>query len=314
MAIRDSYDYRFDEDVPNETTNQCPECNGRVRTNARETICDDCGLVIDEQQIDHGPEWYSGDEETNRKRTGNPRTPTYHDYGLTTALYGRTDSNGNTLPETKRRQFRRLRTQHWRASWGTKANRNLGHGFTEIRRLVSALSMSTTVRDQACTLFRTAQDHDLLRGRSVESVAAASVYATIRCLGQPRTLADLAEYSPNDEATLRGAYRVLNAELDLPAQPPRPQSYVAKVASALAIPTDVEHRAKYMAKRATETALVTGCNPAGVAAGCLAIVTDEHDIDVLQTELATVADVSTETVRAQRDRIRNELKVTEVVA
>jgi len=58
MATRDIYETGFDEDVRTESSaNQYPECVGRVTTNTVETVCEDCGLVIDEQRIDHGPEW-----------------------------------------------------------------------------------------------------------------------------------------------------------------------------------------------------------------------------------------------------------------
>lgn len=59
MATRDIYESGFDEDVPNEQIRACPECNGRIRTNAVETVCDECGLVLDEQRIDHSPEWWT---------------------------------------------------------------------------------------------------------------------------------------------------------------------------------------------------------------------------------------------------------------
>jgi len=49
MATRDIYETGFDEDIQtNSSTNPCPECDGRVTTNAVETICEDCGLIIDE--------------------------------------------------------------------------------------------------------------------------------------------------------------------------------------------------------------------------------------------------------------------------
>ena len=38
----------------------CPECeSGNIVTDADqgELVCDDCGLVLDERQIDRGPEW-----------------------------------------------------------------------------------------------------------------------------------------------------------------------------------------------------------------------------------------------------------------
>ena len=68
MAIRDIYETGFDEDVPTESSaNQCPECDGRVTTNAVDPVCEDCGLVIDEQRIDHGPEWRAYDEDERER-------------------------------------------------------------------------------------------------------------------------------------------------------------------------------------------------------------------------------------------------------
>jgi len=95
MATRDIYETGFDEDVQtNSSTNPCPECDGRVTTNAIETICEDCGLVIDEQRIDHGPEWRTHDQD-QRKRTGAPLTAARHDRGLSTEIGRGKDANGN---------------------------------------------------------------------------------------------------------------------------------------------------------------------------------------------------------------------------
>ncbi|KAB7512593.1 TFIIB-type zinc ribbon-containing protein, partial [Halosegnis rubeus] len=37
----------------------CPECGGSLATDTEhgETVCEDCGLVIEEDSIDRGPEW-----------------------------------------------------------------------------------------------------------------------------------------------------------------------------------------------------------------------------------------------------------------
>ena len=64
MTMRDIYETTFDEDVqPDLAINQCPECDGRVTTNAVETICDECGLVIDDQLVTLDSTWrrHSGD-------------------------------------------------------------------------------------------------------------------------------------------------------------------------------------------------------------------------------------------------------------
>lgn len=47
-----------------------------MASNTRETVCDDCELVIDERRLDHRPEWRDcGDADSNPERTGDPLTP-----------------------------------------------------------------------------------------------------------------------------------------------------------------------------------------------------------------------------------------------
>lgn len=105
MATRHIYETDFDEDVSNDNT-PCPECGGQVRTNTVETVCEDCGLVIDEQKIDHGPEWRSfEDDEETPNRTGAPLTVARHDRGLSTKIGRRKDANGNELSGQKRQRL-----------------------------------------------------------------------------------------------------------------------------------------------------------------------------------------------------------------
>jgi len=69
MATRDIYETGFDEDVQtNSSTNPCPEVMGGSLPTRDRNDPEDCGLVIDEQRIDHGPEWRTYDQD-QRKRT-----------------------------------------------------------------------------------------------------------------------------------------------------------------------------------------------------------------------------------------------------
>lgn len=55
------------------STQGCPECDGHLGVEADETVCSDCGLVVSEYRIDHGPEWRSfSDDDRNPARTGAP--------------------------------------------------------------------------------------------------------------------------------------------------------------------------------------------------------------------------------------------------
>ena len=163
MGSRDIHERTFDEDVQADSSaNPCPESGGHVTTNSVETVCEDCGLVLESQPIDHGPEWRSfEDDKTNSERTGAPLTPARHDRGLSTEIGYKTDGSGNTLSGSKRCQLGRLRREHNRGRWRSKAERNLGHGLSETRRVASALDLPTSIRDQACALFRTVRSSEV---------------------------------------------------------------------------------------------------------------------------------------------------------
>ncbi|MFB6185145.1 MAG: transcription initiation factor IIB family protein [Haloarculaceae archaeon] len=271
----------------------CPECDGRLRTDDRETVCAECGLVVAEDAIDRGPEWRSfDDEDGERARTGAPLTRSRHDRGLSTEIGYSTRVKGR-----KRRRLARMRRQHDRAHISSKAERNQVYAFTEIRRIVGALDLPESIRDRACVLFESAQDADLLRGRSLEGFAAATVYATCRADSLSRTVEEVTAVTKADAAELRAAYDALNRELGLPTGPIDPREYLARFASALSLSAAVERRARELADHAHEEGLVSGRNPGGVAAACLYTAACERDRDLTQRAAADAAGVTPVTLR-----------------
>jgi transcription initiation factor TFIIB len=308
MATRDIYESGFDEDVRAESSaNQCPECDGRVTTNAVETICEDCGLVIDEQRIDHGPEWRAYDDE-KCERTGAPLTTARHDRGLSTEIGRGTDAKGNEISGQKRRRLARMRREQTRGRWRSKAERNLAHGLCEVRRLTSALELSHSVRDQASQLFRSAQNEDLLRGRSIEAIAAASVYGACRCNGLSRLVDDVSEVARVAESRATNAYKTLNEELGLPAEPVSPSMFVPRLASDLECPDEIRQRARTLAEQAEERGVTIGVHPAGFAAACLYKAGREEGRWLTQRDVAESGDVTSTTVRTHHETL-NELAV-----
>ena len=298
MASRDIYQQTFDEDVQQTAHNTCPECSGRVTTNVHETVCEDCGLVIADEQIDHGPEWREfEDQETSRRRTGGPNTVARHDRGIGTEIGWGLDSSDRNRDHRKRRQLARLRREHRRSKTDSKAERNLRQGFIEIRRMTSALGLSRSIRDQACQLFRTAQDADLLQGRSIEVIASASVYAVCRLNEQPRPFGDVARVSKMSEEKIQRGYRLLNRELDLPVPPADPMQYLPQLASALEASQETERRARELLEAAEDSRIANGQNPMGAAAGALYLASRQTGEFLNQKAVAEAAEVSAVTVR-----------------
>jgi transcription initiation factor TFIIB len=276
------------------TATACPECGGRVRCTDTESVCSECGLVVDTDRIDRGPEWRSfDDDDRNRERTGAPLTRSRHDRGLSTEIGRNTRLKGR-----KRRRLARMRRQHDRAKIGSKADRNRVYAFTEVRRLVSRLELPESVRDRACVLFESAQEADLLRGRSLEGFAAAAVYAVCRTAAVSRTLSEVVTESRADEDELKAAYDALNRELGLPTGPIDPTEYLPRFASELGLGSEVERRAREIAEESMDAGLVNGRNPSGFAAACLYAAAAEAETDLTQRAAADVADVSPVTVRS----------------
>ena len=305
MAIRDIYETTFDEDVQSGPTSECPECSGAVRPDGAETVCTSCGLVVDEQLVDPGPEWRPF-EDDQRNRTGAPITVARHDRGFSTEI-GRVSDSTETHSPRRRRQLHRLRREHKRAKWRSKAERNLGHGLGEVRRVTSALDLPETVRDRACVIFRRAHSADLLVGRSVDGVAAASVYAGARCLQHPVTLDTVGCVARVTQDRVASSYRTLNAELELPTKPMGPKAYVPKLASELDASSQVRRRAERLADAAETAGITIGSNPVGFAGACLYLAACEEGQALTQAEVSNAADVSTTTLRSHRDALREDL-------
>jgi transcription initiation factor TFIIB len=306
MATRDIYESGFDEESGKTiTVTECPECTGRLATEGGEIACVECGLIVNEYHLDHrGEARQFPDDQENRARTGAPLTPSRHDRGLSTQIgFGR-DGHGNALSSEKRRQLARLRREHSRAKWGSKAERNLGTACTEIARMTSALGLPYAVREDASQLFREAQTADLIRGRSIEALAAGSVYAACRRGGHTQTTTDVATVARCSEAKVTLGYGVLNRDLQLAIEARTPPEFVPRIASGLDCSPETERRARKLAKSAFEQGIAVGANPAGVAAGCLAVVVEDRDLYITQADIADAADVSTVTLRKHRDRVR----------
>ncbi|PSQ13061.1 transcription initiation factor IIB 2, partial [Halobacteriales archaeon QS_5_70_15] len=68
----------------------CPECGGRLENDTEhgETVCAECGLVVEEDEIDRGPEWraFDSNEKDEKSRVGAPTTNMMHDKGLSTNI------------------------------------------------------------------------------------------------------------------------------------------------------------------------------------------------------------------------------------
>jgi transcription initiation factor TFIIB len=280
----------------------CPECGGQLATDTEhgETVCTDCGLVVEADEIDHGPEWRAFDskEKDQKSRVGAPTTQMMHDKGLSTNIgWQDKDAYGKTLSSRQREKMQRLRTWNERFRTRDSKERNLKQALGEIDRMASALGLPENVRETASVIYRRALSDDLLPGRSIEGVATSALYAAARQAGTPRSLDEIATVSRVDKDEIARTYRYVVRELGLEIQPADPEQYVPRFASELDLSDESERRARDLLKTAKDQGVHSGKSPVGLAAAAIyaaALLTNEK---VTQSEVSEVANISEVTIR-----------------
>lgn len=298
----------------------CSECGGTVRATGDEHACESCGLIVHEDNIDHGPEWRGvSDTDEQKRRVGAPLTDLQHDNGLATSMGSpKRDGYGNTLPAQRRERMSRLKHLNKRYKTKNAKERNLQRALNEIKRMGSALGLNTHVQETASQLYRECLRKDMLLGRSIEGMASACLYAASRICNSPRTLDEFRPVSlvatpdtgKNGGCEIERAYRYISKELDVAITPPDPRQYVNRVVNALNTDNEQQlHNTAVDVIDAAENANIhSGRAPMSIAASAVYIATGIHEEHVSQATIADIAELSPTTIRARYQELISEYK------
>ncbi len=298
-----------------EETIKCPECGSThlSRDHSRaELVCKNCGLVIDEDLIDYGPEWraFDSDQREKRARTGAPMTYTIHDKGLSTMIsWKNRDSYGKSIPTRNRAQLYRLRKWQRRIRISNSTERNLVLALSALDRMASGMGLPRTIRETAAMIYRKAVLKNLIRGRSIEGVTAASLYAACRQCNVPRTLDEISNTAHISRKEIGRTYRYITRELGLKLMPTSPQDYIPRFCSELKLSADVQAKTLEILQEATRRELTSGRGPTGIAAASIYIASVLCGERRTQREVAETAGVTEVTIRNRYKELSEKLDI-----
>jgi transcription initiation factor TFIIB len=298
-----------------EETIKCPKCSSTnlSRDYRRgELICNDCGLVIEEDFIDHGPEWraFDSDQREKRARTGSPMTYTIHDKGLSTMIsWANRDAYGKFIPTRNRAQLYRLRKWQTRTRISDGTERNLALALSALDRMSSSLSLPKNVRENAAMIYRKAVRKKLIRGRTIEGVTAAVLYAACRQCNVPRTLEEISNTAQMKKKEIGRNYRNILRKLELKLLPTTPQDYISRFCSILKLSGDVQAKTLEILQEAANRELTSGRGPTGIAAASIYIASVLCGERRTQREVAEVAGVTEVTIRNRYKEIAEKLDI-----
>jgi len=280
----------------------CPECGGNIVSLLAngDVVCKQCGLIINEKNVDFshsGRRAYNNQERTDREHTGAPISILLPDIGLTTVINKKNIKD----PDLKRA-----------VKWNTRMTwekRNILIATTELKRICSNLNLPNHVKVEAIRLYKEAFKRKLLRGRSINSMIAASIYLAIRLKRIPRTFQEILEESSENAKDIRRCYRVLIRELNLKPPNTEPSTLIPKYMAKLNLNQDIERLTSKIVNTFSSNFSTSGKDPKGIVAGAIYLASKIKGLELTQKEIADQVGVTEVTLRSRYKELSTKLNI-----
>jgi len=287
-----------------------------------EIICSTCGMVISDKIQSNDPERRnfeqgetiirsSAESGAPRQHSGSPFSLARHDKGLYTVIGERdNDVYGRQLDPLVRHSMHKIRMYDARTQT-TSRDRNRRRAFTELYKLKDKIGLSDAIIEKTAYIYRKAQKRGIIKGRTIPSILAASLYIACREMVAPKTLKEIAKASNIRLKTLSKDYRLLLTELDLKVPNNDLMYYVYKVGNVLSTSEKTKRRALELGdilNKKDRNTYTSGKDPMGLAATVLFVASANNGENMTQREIATAAGLTTVTIRCRLKEISKYLE------
>jgi len=258
--------------------------------------CLDCGLVKVGMVLDHRPTRSFNEDGESNEHHGRPVNEFEHESLTTEMAPAYKGGDGNTLTSKEKQKWGRLRHLDNRGRIRDGKERNLATALTELKRISSRMHLPSPVAKDAAAIYRQAVDAKLIRGRSIEGVVAASLYAACRKHNNPRTLDDIGSHSRTGRKEIGRTYRFIKKQLKLEIGLANPDDYIPRFCSELAVGFSVQ-RESHEILNVIGTGSMVSRGPTGIAAAAIYLAAKRQGNERTQSEVAQVAGVTEVTIR-----------------
>jgi len=178
-----------------------------------------------------------------------------------------------------------------------QAERGFPFAMSEIERMSAALGVSRSGREVTRAVYKRASEAGELRGRSIEGVTSAALYAGCRKERAPRSLGEVAHVSRTTGKEIGRTYRHLADALELGMEPVDPTEYIPRYCERLGVDAAVEETATEIVETTAKQGLLSGKSPTGFAAAAIYAAATIEDEPLTQQAVADVSQVTEVTVR-----------------
>jgi transcription initiation factor TFIIB len=305
-------------------TQNCPECKSTLVDDMQngEIICSGCGVVVADQIADFGPETISSNLEDKMKlaRATGQTTYSQHDLGITTEIsLGSKDFSGKTINHQVANQMNNLRKWQQRIRVSSPRERRLANVLAKMGETCDGLSLSKNVLETASMIYRNLDGHVDVKGKSVVSITAATIYMACKQCEVVRSLEEIcrgicpAKDVKSKTKLAARYYRTMVMEMGQFVAPVvTMDKYISKIANMTQTEVRVERLALEIAEKTKDSSISDGKAPNGIAAAYLYVASVLLGQNVLQRDVSSVAGVTEVTIRNRCKEILTcyKLKIT----
>ena len=305
-------------------TQCCPECESTLVDDIQngEIICSGCGVVVEEQMEDYGPESKGSNLEDKMKlaRATGQTTYSQHDLGIATEIsISAKDFSGKSINSEVANQMHNLRKWQQRVRVSSPRERRLANVLTKIGETCQNSSLPKNVLETASMIYRNLDGHVEVKGKSVASISVATVYMACKQCDIVRSLEEICRgicAAKDVKAKTKLAaryYRTMVMEMGTATAPVvTMDKYISKIANITKTDVRVERLALEIAEKTKNNNLADGKAPNGIAAAYLYVASILLGQSVLQRDVSSIAGVTEVTIRNRCKEILTcyKLKVT----
>ena len=299
----------------------CPECKSTLVDDMQngEIICSGCGVVVADQIADFGPETISSNLEDKMKlaRATGQTTYSQHDLGITTEIsLGTKDFSGKTINHEVANQMHNLRKWQQRIRVSSPRERRLANVLAKMGETCDGLNLSKNVLETASMIYRNLDGHVDVKGKSVVSITAATIYMACKQCAVIRSLEEIcrgmctAKDVKSKTKLAARYYRTMIMEVgQFTAPVVTMDKYISKIANMTQTEVRVERLALEIAEKTKDSSISDGKAPNGIAAAYLYVASVLLGQNVLQRDVSNVAGVTEVTIRNRCKEILTSYKL-----
>jgi transcription initiation factor TFIIB len=267
-------------------------------------ICADTGEVIEEMNIDVGPEWraYTPEEYMERARTSTI-TQRVHDSGLATEI----DTSINSY------KSKRLAILQRKTRVGGKANKKIVDALSHLNHMAALLNLPSQAIETAATILKKIFTTLQPRSDKLKILALASIVLAARRHNIPIRVKELiTRFDISEEEYwkfMSEVYFKVNLGGELKAYVD-PRKFLPSIVNNLGVSQKVFVIAAKIIDSLKREGLTEGKDPAGIAAASVYIASILADEKKTQKQVAEAANVTEVTIRNRYRDIINRLTIT----